>query len=70
MKKEFTTLKKNEEGDIISWCSIKGQIGSTYYTFDGKKMYRLFGDYPDNLTPEEKKIFDRENPFWKEFFEE
>nr|DAS60821.1 MAG TPA: hypothetical protein [Caudoviricetes sp.] len=28
----------------------------------------MFKDYPHALTPEQKKIFDEENPFWKDFF--
>jgi len=34
------------------------------------KIFNLFADYPYNLTPEEKEIFDKENPYWKEFFKE
>lgn len=30
----------------------------------------MFADYPHNLTPEQKKIFDEENPEWCEFFKD
>ena len=35
---------------------------------DKVKVYNLFRDYPDKLTEEEKALFDRENPFWAEYF--
>ncbi len=38
------------------------------FTFDKKKIYNLFADYPHNLTPQEKANFDKENPYWVEFF--
>lgn len=39
------------------------------FSFDKQKIYHLFRDYPNALTPEEKAIFDSECPFWHEFFE-
>ena len=30
--------------------------------------YNLWTDYPHNFTKEEKELFDKENPYWKEFF--
>ena len=33
-----------------------------------KWMAALFADYPYKLTAEQKAIFDRENPFWRDFF--
>lgn len=43
-------------------------IGEFLFSFDKKKVFNLFEDYPDKLTPEQKELFDRENPFWKDFF--
>ena len=43
-------------------------VGHHLFSFDKKKIYNLFADYPHNLTTEEKEIFDKENPFWKDFF--
>lgn len=36
------------------------------FSFDKKKVYYLFQDYPDNMTPEEVALFDKENPYWAE----
>jgi len=38
------------------------------FSFDKKKIYNLFLDYPHNMTEEEVRIFDSENPFWRDFF--
>jgi hypothetical protein len=38
------------------------------FSFDKKTEFNMFRDYPDALTPEQKKIFDDENPFWKKIF--
>ncbi len=46
------------------------QIGPVEFSFDKKKIYNLWQDYPDNMTPEEVEIFDREQPFWADFFKD
>lgn len=68
-KKHFEFYKKNES-DTIFWIDQKEQIGEFLFTFDKKKIYNLFADYPRHMTDEEIKIFDRENPEWCEFFKD
>lgn len=63
-------LYKENKGDIISWVENIEVIGERLFTFDGKKLYNLFADYPHNLSEEEKAIFDRENPYWADFFKD
>ena len=52
------------------WVNNCHQKGAREFTFDGKKIYNLFRDYPYNLTKEEKELFDKENPYWTEFFKD
>lgn len=48
--------------------NVDVMIGELLFSFDKKKIYNLWKDYPYNFTKEEKEIFDKENPYWKEFF--
>lgn len=50
------------------WVSDRNYKGRMLFTFDGEQVFNLFRDYPHKLTPEQKRIFDEENPFWAEFF--
>lgn len=61
---------KNDETDKIWWVDNPETIGLHLFSFDKKKIYNLFADYPHNLTAEEKEIFDKENQFWKDFFKD
>lgn len=61
---------KNNSTDLVWWVDSHKKIGEQLFSFDKKKIYNLFYDYPHNLTEEEKEIFDRENPYWKEFFKD
>lgn len=54
----------------FKWISDKNNKGEHLFTFDGKKVYNLFRDYPYNLSKEEKELFDAENPYWVEFFKD
>lgn len=61
---------KNEATDQIWWKDTPGQIGLWLFSFDKKKVFNMFKDYPHNLTSEKKAIFDKENPEWKDFFKD
>ena len=59
--------KDSEESKVwrIDKIDVRGEI---LFSFDKKKIYNLFRDYPHNMTEEEVRIFDRENPYWRDFF--
>ena len=59
---------KNNKNDVIWWAADIESIGEHLFSFDKKKIYNLFSDYPHNLTKEEIEIFDKENPYWCDFF--
>ncbi len=61
---------KQNENDVIWWVDNIDTVGEFLFSFDKKKVYNLFADYPHNMTKEEKEIFDNENPYWKEFFQD
>lgn len=62
---------KEKPTDQIWWVDNTGEkVGEHLFSFDKKKVFNLFADYPYNLTPEQKEIFDRENPFWADFFKD
>jgi putative uncharacterized protein FNV0537 len=59
---------KENDTDRIWWVNTVDRIGLYLFSFDRKKIYNLFSDYPHKLSAEEKRIFDEENPYWKAFF--
>ena len=62
--------KENENDEILWLDNGTERIGEFVFSFDGKKEFNLFRDYPHELSEEEKKIFDKENPFWADFFKD
>ena len=54
----------------FAWLDNPEKIGEMNFTFDGKKIFNLFRDYPYKLTQEQKALFDKENPFWADFFKD
>ena len=61
---------KKNKNDKIWWIDNIDTIGEFLFSFDKKTIFNLFANYPHNLTAEQKEIFDKENPFWKDFFKE
>ena len=61
---------KNNKTDKIWWLDNTGTVGDWIFSFDKKKLFNMFADYPHNLTKEQREIFDKENPYWKEFFKD
>ena len=60
---------KENKGDQIWWLDNGEEVeGEFIFSFDKKTTFNMFADYPFKLTPEQKAIFDKENPFWAEFF--
>jgi hypothetical protein len=59
---------KENPTDEIWWIDTSYRVGIFLFSFDKKQVFNLFADYPYKLTPEQKAIFDRENPFWRDFF--
>lgn len=59
---------KENPTDKVWWVSNIDTFGEHLFSFDKKVIFNLFRDYPHNLTKEQKEIFDKENPYWANFF--
>lgn len=60
---------KEDESDKIWWLDNGEEVkGEFVFSFDKKESFNLFADYPHKLTKEQKEIFDKENPFWADYF--
>lgn len=59
---------KENESDKIWWVDTSDKEGIFLFSFDKKKVFNLFTDYPHKLTNAEKEMFDSENPFWANYF--
>ncbi len=59
---------KENPTDKVWWVSNIDTFGEHLFSFDKKVIFNLFRDYPNKLTKEQKEIFDKENPYWANFF--
>ena len=58
---------KHHLDDQIWWVDAIGQKGLLLFSFDKETIFNYWPDYPEKLTPEQKTIFDKENPEWAQF---
>ena len=61
------SFEKKKEGDKIWWVKFLDEVGTVACSFDMKKIYYLYQDYPSKFTAEQKELFDKEFPFWAGF---
>ena len=62
---------KNNPEDKIWWLdNADEKVGEWIFSFDKKTTFNMFADYPNKLTSEQKEIFDKENPYWADFFKD
>ncbi len=60
---------KENDTDKVWWLDNTDDVtGEFIFSFDKKTKYNLFTDR-DKLTSEQRAIFYKENPFWREYFE-
>ena len=59
---------KENPSDRVWWVDTSDRVGLFLFSFDKKRAFNLFTDYPYKLTAKQKEIFDRENPFWRDYF--
>jgi len=64
----MSNFHKDDKTSKVWWLSRLDSVGEFLFSFDRKKIYNLFADYPHNLTEDEIEIFDKENPYWADFF--
>lgn len=64
---ESNKFYKENKGDTIWWVKTTAK-GEWLFSFDKKTVFNMFSDYPWKLTKEQKEIFDKENPYWANFF--
>ena len=62
--------KLNDEEKRVADGNFDIVTGELLFSFDKKKIYNLWTDYPQKFTQEEKELFDKENSYWADFFKD
>ncbi|MCD8287615.1 MAG: hypothetical protein LUC18_02095 [Porphyromonadaceae bacterium] len=55
--------RDNKKYRVWRTAPVKSK-GILFFSFDKKHLYNAFSDIPEELTPEQKKIFIEDEPFW------
>lgn len=61
---------KNKDSDVIWWVDDPETRGEWLFTFDKTNIFNMFRDYPYKLTKKQREIFDKENPYWADYFKD
>ena len=64
------TFYRNGPDKRVWWKHDDDTKGVHEFSFDRKKVYNLFHDYPWELSAEEQIIFDQDEEFWADFFKD
>lgn len=68
--KQTEKWAKQNSSDVIWWKQEPIEERGVIFSFDQVKEYNMLRDYPGKLTFMQKETFDRENPFWQNYFEQ
>ena len=66
-EQSLSFYRERPDGKIY-WVDTPDQIGVHLFSFDKKRIYNLFADYPHALSEEEVRTFDEEEPEWANYF--
>lgn len=65
----YEDFYRHSKNDRVYWTAPIDTIGQICFSFDRKKIYNLFSDFPHRLSKADIDIFCEENPYWASFFE-
>ncbi len=66
-KDRYPLYRRCKDGKIL-WVDFEGECtGAMIFTFDKVHFYSFYRDYPDKLTKEERELFLKENPTFKDW---
>lgn len=66
MERSKLRFYKEKDGNETWWVDSE-RIGEFLFSFDKKKVYNLFADYPEKLAFDEWLVFNEENEYWMMF---